>query len=178
MKISYTITLDDFKAAQRLSIRQKLSRRIISVLLNIVVPILAVLGLAVDPYLHLTDRTPNSVLIVITGIQLLLIYLSFAVPISRYLQTRKAFKRIYPPTRIDRNFSIDIDDERILSAMPGYAEITFLWTAIVAFAQDEKATLFYLDNSGFLFFPTHTLSPDQRTELNDLVARNLVRKQK
>jgi hypothetical protein len=178
MKVIYTITLADFKAAQRLHTRQKLGRRLNSILLNIVVPILAVLGLVFWPFLNLTDRTPNSVLIVITGIQLLLMYLSFAVPISRYLQTRKAFKRIYPPTLIGRNFSIDIDDERIHSTMPGYAEATFLWTAIVAFAHDEKATLLYLDKSRFLFFPTRALSPEQRSELNALVERNKVRMQK
>ena len=62
--------------------------------------------------------------------------------------------------------------------MPDYAEAKFFWTAIVAFAQDEKITMLYTSKNNFLIFPSNVLTHDQRLELNDLVARNMVRKQK
>jgi hypothetical protein len=178
MKVTYTIALADIKAAQRLAARQTLGSRISSVLLNIVVPIGAVLGLVLGPFLHLTDRSPQFLLIAIAGFELFLIYLSIAVPISRFSQIRKSFKRLYPPNRTDRTFSIDIDDERILSAMPGFAEAKFFWTAIVAFVQDDKVTMLYTSKTNFLMFPTSALSRDQRLELSQLAARNIARKEK
>jgi hypothetical protein len=39
-------------------------------------------------------------------------------------------------------------------------------------------TLLHLDKDKFLLFPTSALSSEQKTELNDLVARNMVRKEK
>ena len=45
----------------------------------------------------------------------------------------------------------------------------------MGFAQDEKMTLLYVFKDRFLMFPTAALSPDQRSELGDLVARHVVR---
>jgi hypothetical protein len=71
---------------------------------------------------------------------------------------------------------IDIDDERIISAMPGSSESKLLWNAIVRFAQDEKITLFYLTELRFLFVPTTIFSAEQRVELSNLVVRHVVKK--
>jgi hypothetical protein len=170
MKLTYTATFDDYKASFRLGTRRK---RTTFILLNIVVPILAVSGLLVFPHLHITDQTPMPATILIAGLELLLIYLSIAIPIDRFFKVRKAFKRSYPPARADQSATIDIDDERILSVIPGLLEVSFRWDAIVDFAQDDRVSLFFVDKDSFFFFPTSALSPEQRTELNELVARHL-----
>jgi hypothetical protein len=69
-----------------------------------------------------------------------------------------------------------MDDDRILSGLPGVSEEKYFWNAIVGFAQDRKMTLLYLDKDKFLLFPTYALSPEQRAELNDLVARYVVKR--
>jgi hypothetical protein len=61
---------------------------------------------------------------------------------------------------------------------PGLSETKVLWQAIDRFAQNEKVTMLYIAEMRFIYFPTRSLSDAQRTELNDLVARHVVRKQK
>jgi len=80
---------------------------------------------------------------------------------------------MFPHGQTDQLLSIDIDDGRIISEMPGFSESKLLWTAIVRFAQNEKVTLFYVAKARFLFVPTQLFSEEQRAELNDLVARHL-----
>ncbi|MGA9071385.1 MAG: YcxB family protein, partial [Terracidiphilus sp.] len=84
----------------------------------------------------------------------------------------------FPHGKIDRQLTIDIDDERIIAETPGFSETKILWQAIDRFAQNEKVTMFYTAEIRFIYFPTRSLSDAQRIELNELVARNLVRKEK
>jgi hypothetical protein len=175
MTLEYTITLADCKAAHQLDRYQSPGSRIKFVLLNMVVPLLAVLGLVIWPFLNITEKTPLSESGTLTLIEILLIYLSIAVPISRNHQTRKGFERLPPTTKAGRGCSIEIDDEGVVSSIPSLAETKFFWSAIVAFAQDEKVTLLYTGKDRFLYFPTRTLSVDQRAELNNLVARHVKR---
>jgi hypothetical protein len=103
---------------------------------------------------------------------------SVASPFMRLYVDRRGFRRLFSPTRKDRSGYIDLDDNRILSGQPEVSEEKYFWNAIVGFAQDERMTLLYLDKDKFLLFPTHAMSTDQRTELNGLVARKMLRKQK
>jgi hypothetical protein len=107
-----------------------------------------------------------------------LVVIALLVPLLRTYRIRKSYKRLFPPNRSDRNWYIDIDNERILSTVPGIGEGKYLWTGILSFAQDRKITMFYITEVQYLPIPTNALSPEQRTELDELVARNVVRKQK
>jgi len=93
-----------------------------------------------------------------------------------YLNVRKQFNNIFPPGRTDRNVSIDINEDHIIAAIPGVSEGKFFWNAILKFAQDEKITLFYVAEKRFIFVPAKAFSPSERSELSDLVERNLLRK--
>jgi hypothetical protein len=84
------------------------------------------------------------------------------------------FKRIFPQTKTVSAISADIDDERIFCKNPGVSEGKFFWNAIVNFTQDEKVTVLYIDRRRFFFFPTNAMSPEERAELNDLIARHVV----
>jgi hypothetical protein len=172
MKISYTLTLADYKAALRLHRRQKLSRRI----LPIIVPVIATVGLVAILVFEISGK--KELAIHLLGLDVVFLLLSIALPIARLLDARVGFKRIFPLTKIVPTIATDIDDERIICENPGISEGKFFWNAIVNFAQDEKVTVLYIDKRRFLFFPTNALSPNQRAELNELVARNMVRKQK
>ena len=174
MQLTYTLTLEDYKAAQRLCRRQRISWRIKFLFWYFGVPVLAVLGLvffiAIGRFMHIAAT--------FFGVECGLLYLSLYLPIWRFRRTRKNFERMVKHLEADRSVIIDIDNERIISSMPRVAEGKFFWNAFEAFAQDERMTLLFTAEDRFLFFPTRALSPTQRTELNDLVARNIVRKQK
>jgi hypothetical protein len=175
MKLSYTLTLADFEAAQQLHIRQKLGRRIKFIVLYRAIPILtAALWMASIVFALSGEKKPLEALIPFdAGLPIMAI----GLPICRSYNTRKCFKQLFPPTRKDRNSSIDIDENRIFSSVPGVGEGKMFWTGILAFAQDEKITLLYTAETRFLFFPTAALSQEQCAELNDLVMRNIVRRE-
>jgi hypothetical protein len=172
MQLTYTLTLADFKAAQQLHIRQKLSRRIKFIVSYRAIPILtAALWLASIVFLLSGETKPLMALIPFdAGMPIIAI----GLPICRFYNMRKCFKQLFPPTRTDRSSSIDIDEDRIFSGVPGVSEGKIFWTGVLAFAQDEKITLLYIAETRFLFFPTAALSPEQRTDLNDLVKRKIV----
>lgn len=172
MKLAYTLTLADYKAAQRLHIRRKITRRVLFYLYPIMTAIAsigALFGLICGNVVLSEIFLP----LVAGGLAC-----SICVEIGRFYGIRKCFKQLFHPARTDRNSSLDIDDERIVSAVPGVSEGKFFWSAILEFAQDEKITLLYVAEKRFLFFPTSALSPDQRVELDALIARNMVRKEK
>lgn len=174
MKLTYTLTLDDYKAAQQLHLRRSLGMRLTYIFWYVVVPILAGLGAFAFIIFDVSKLTRYAALYF--GLEVALVWLSIFLPIMRFYTLRKCFKQLFPPSRTDRSSSIDIDEERVLSAIPGVSEGKFFWNAIIDFAQDEKVTLLYIRKRAFLFFPTPTLSPDQRAELNALIARHVVKK--
>jgi hypothetical protein len=174
LKLTYTLTFADYKAALLLHRRQKLIRRITFIILYCVVPGLAVVGLA--SVIIFEARGQADLAAEVIGFDAILIWLSVSLWAARFFNIRKGFKRIFPSTRTERSSSIDIDDERILSAIPGVSEGKFFWNAILAFAQDEKITLLYIDKNRFLLFPTYALTPVQRAELSALVERHIVRR--
>ena len=100
-------------------------------------------------------------------------WLAVYLPAWRAYSIRKCFKRICPPVATDRNISVDINDDQVISTVPGVSEGKFFWNAILASAQDEKITLLYIRKTAFLFIPTYAMSPAQRAELNDLISRHV-----
>jgi len=175
MKLAYKITLKNYKAALRLHATSKLGRRINHYFWYFGVPILAICGLMLLIFGGLSETTEIYSPFRIT--LWVLLWLSIYLPIMRFFNVRRGFKRIFPPTAKDKNVSIDIDDERIVSAIPGLSEGKFFWNAILEFAQDRNVTLLYLAKSRFLFFPTHAMTAEQQLELHDLIARHIVKRQ-
>jgi hypothetical protein len=173
MQITYKLVVADYKAALALHNRQKSNRRSSHFFMFKVMPIIGILILCSDVILFFMRgdyfaRNPPGLLIVPVVFSLLPVFRSYAI--------RKQFKGLFPRSQTDQHLFIDIDDERIISAMPGSSESKLLWNAIVRFAQDEKITLFYLTELRFLFVPTTIFSAEQRVELSNLVVRHVVKK--
>jgi hypothetical protein len=170
MKLDYTLTFADYRASVKLHSRQKFSRRVILFVYIWLAPITALLLIVsylLSPHGELSDGS-----IAMFAVLLFCVLL----PVMHYREVHKQFKQLFPPTRTDRSSSIDIDDERILSGVPGVSEGKIFWPGILAFAQDDKITMIYLSEDKFLFFPTSTMSSVQRSELIALVERNMVRR--
>ena len=167
MQLTYTLTLRDFKAAVRLHARQKFSRRVTVVMYVWIAPLVALLLIANYALLPHTRLSHGNIAM------LAILLFCMSLPVMHYRNIRKQFKQLFPPARTDRSSSIDIDEERILSGVPGVSEGKIFWQGVCAFAQDEKITMIYVAENKFLFFPTSILSPDQRVELNTLVESKL-----
>jgi hypothetical protein len=176
MKLEYTLTLDDYKAAHALHYKQNLGRRINFLIFYRVIPLLAIV-LSLTSVGALTQGNKHlftSLLPVDVG----LLWLAIFLPTARFFSLRRCFKQLFPPYRKDHGSHLEITDECIFSGIPGVSEGKIFWPGVFAFAQDKRITLIYTAERRFLFFPTSVLSPGEHTELNDLVARNMVRKQK
>jgi hypothetical protein len=103
------------------------------------------------------------------------LFLTIWMPIGRWYALRKCFKQLFPPARTERSSALDIDDERVLSVIPGVSEGKILWQGIWHFAQNDIVTMLYIGESRFLFFPTAVLTPEQREELKGVVKRHGVK---
>jgi hypothetical protein len=173
VKLTFVPTLADFRASLRLHCRQKMSRYIYSLLSLWLLPFLILLFLLSSIYTMATDRenyTGGAGWIVLAFL------FALAIPLRRTYAVRRQYKLMFPPSQTSWEVLIDIDEDRVISSLPGSSEGKFFWNSILDFAQNEKVTLLYVRKNVFLFFPTQAMSPAQRTELNDLVARNMVRR--
>jgi len=176
MKLTYTLTLNDFKAAIRLHSRQKLGRRIHFFIYDVIFPTIAILALVGTIAAYVFGQSDLVDGLIVPDVALVCITL--LVPILRACRIRKGFKGMFPQSETGPGYSLDIDNERILSLRPGIGEAKYYWAGIHAFAQDDKIMLIYITEILFICIPIHILSPEQRVELNDLITRNMVRKQK
>ncbi|MGA2351565.1 MAG: YcxB family protein [Terracidiphilus sp.] len=174
MQLTYTLTLAHFRAAQRLHIRQKMYRRLNFLFWQRLIPILAPFAALGAIYLWSLDShgAPHGAAYMF-GAACGLVLAAIYIPSMREYYIRKGFKSLFPPARTDRHSSIDIDEDRIFSQIPGVSEGKIFWGGVVAFAQDEKVTLIYIREKVFLVIPTPAMSPEQRAEVNDLVARHV-----
>jgi len=98
---------------------------------------------------------------------------SLTLPLLQYYRANRQFKLLFPDQQTSGGVSIDIDDDRVVFAVPGISVGTYYWDGIVDFAQDERVTLLYTGKNRFVLFPTQALSAAQRTELDGLVARHI-----
>jgi hypothetical protein len=169
MKLTYTLTLGDYKAAQVLHRRQKFTRQLAVWIL----PALTLFGLAAMVAFSLTNHPElfaDSMALVGGAL-----FITIFMPVARWYAIRRCFMQLFPPTRTDRSSAIDIDDERILSAVPGVSEGKIFWQGLLQFAQDNKVTMLYLSEIRFILFPTSVLTPEQRAELKGMMTRHGVK---
>jgi len=174
MRLDYKITLADWKAAIRLHSRQKVGRRIHFFIYDFVIPGLAILAfgfIAFESWRGEEDLVDSLFMPVAV-----LIGLAILLPFVRNYQIRKLFKGAFPPSEMGPGYSLDIDEDRIVSTRPGIGVATYYWSGICGYAQDRKIKLLYLSDVLFLGIPLNKLLPDQQTELDAIIERRVVRK--
>jgi hypothetical protein len=169
MKLAYTLTFEDYKEAQALHVKRSLKRRLSYFVWYRAVPAIAVLLMGVIIVSVINHRWAGmNIAFPAEGA---LIWLSIYLPFIRSRHMRKGFKRLYPKSRTDNISSIVLEEDQILSGIPGVSEAKFFWAAIDGFAQNELTTLLYVNKTGFLFFPTSVMTSEQRIALGDLIKR-------
>ncbi|MGD0831856.1 MAG: YcxB family protein [Terracidiphilus sp.] len=73
-------------------------------------------------------------------------------------------------------FSITADDEGIIEAKIDSVETRMTWNAITDFYQNEVITVLSLSSDNCCYFPTKAMTREQRAELDELVARHVIRR--
>jgi YcxB-like protein len=164
MRLEFTITLQDYKAALRLHRKQKLIRRVFPWIW----PSLFTICLATFAW----AAANNSQIVATQAIALGggSLTATIALPILRFINTRRCYMRMFPPTRTGRMTFIEINDQGIVEENPGTEEIRLPWSGVLDFVQNEKVTMVYINSVRFFLFPTTALTPEQRSALSGLVA--------
>ena len=173
MKFSCTISLSEFKAGMRLHIRQEFWRRVCNSL-YIVFPVAAVALVFATAYAAVSGH-PDWVDL-FAPLDVILIFFAILLLFLRAYRIRKAFKQMFPPGREDRTSFFDVDDERIGTNVPGIGEGKYPWTGIFMVAQDGQVILLYITEGRFLLIPRRVLDDAQQSELNELIARHVVKR--
>jgi hypothetical protein len=108
------------------------------------------------------------------GLVIASIYLLITAKGRNTRRFKNQFGRNFPPDK--RRAWIEFNDKGIASAIIGTTPESHAWSSLIGYAQDDKMILFYLAKNRFLIFPSSAMSPDQRAELNALVARHVAKK--
>ncbi len=172
MKLEYTLSLADFQAAQSLHWHQTLARRVIHFSIYAGVPCLtAAIGSVLAKRVGILGQESPYWFQFLFGLVVASAYLTATVKGRKSKRFKKHFERRVPPNK--RRSWIEVNDLGVTSAIVGTEPESYEWSTLFGFAQDEKITLIYIATKRFLFFPTQAMSPAQRAELNDLVARHV-----
>ncbi|HEV2132657.1 MAG TPA: YcxB family protein [Terracidiphilus sp.] len=169
MKVTYKLTLEDYKAALNLHRTQSVGRRIRRIVLREVLPIAALAALVTLIFAPIKSDELHFDLVVLA---VALCFLSIALPIAAVVDARICFRRMFPANASDPMMTLDVSDEFVISSIPGISEGKFQWNAFTNILLSDKVALFYIDKRRFLLLPISRLDPEQDIEFRNIVARN------
>lgn len=168
MKITYEVTLADYKAAYRLVDRKTLFRRYELIFWPVVAIMSALAGAGSNPHLGI-----YPVARVVFDFSMAL---SIGLPLGRVLSPHYAFWRSYGRNPNTPESTTEIASDGITDVMSGVRTSSYKWTSVRGFAQDAKATVLYRKGFRFTFFPTPVLSHDQLQELDALISQHGIKR--
>jgi hypothetical protein len=171
MKLTYTLTLDDYKAAEKLHISQRLGRRIGYWLMYVGIPILAVLGL-IGFYAFNIGAT-SDLSLGYSIIEVILISQAIFIPIERSKRLSRPLRAKTSKGEVGAVRLLEIDDDKILSGIPDVAKTELAWDAIVTSVHNENVAMLYLNDKDFILIPIRAFTPSERTGFLGFVARHV-----
>ncbi|MGO8758166.1 MAG: hypothetical protein ACLQG3_08590 [Terracidiphilus sp.] len=171
MRLTYTLTLEDFKAARSLEMRRTFGRWMVWAFTSRVVPVLAIACAACAVVFYLLDRREFFVECLAAGAVLLA--LSIAIPAARANSAHKSYREMFPSPDSDRSATIEIGDERIVFTTPGAGEQKVLWTEVEQVVEDAKISLICVTANRSIPFPGYALTREEREELGATIERHL-----
>lgn len=169
MKVTYTMSLADYRSAYRLARRGRFFFRYE----KIIWPLITILSLVV----FASSNPPNSeVAQQAASVFTLALVLSIVLPILNAIAAYRGYRSSLNRKRDSSENITEITTEKIIDITPGFCELTYTWPSIIGFAQNPKITLFRTSGSHLIFLPTRALTPDQVAELNEIVSRHGIRR--
>lgn len=168
MKITYEMTLADYKAGFRLVNRKNLYRRYELIIWPVVALLSALLGAGSNP----RSGAYSAVRVLFEYSALL----SIGLPIARVFSPYWSFQRAHGNNRTTPESTTEITSEGVTDVMPGVRSSSYAWSRVKGFAQDAKITVLYRKGFRFTLFPTSALSHDQLAELDEFVSHHGIRR--
>lgn len=171
MRSEWILEYQDYLAAQDLFNRGSLWRRFSIFTIKWMLPGFAVLLVLLLVTGHLLDPERNSWNAVITCWPFVLF-----VSIMRFFywfNLKQVYKRIFLNGDSTKPVYMEIDDERVLSGIPGSSEGKFLWPAIIKFSENDHIALLHVSKCLFLMIPKNKLHPEQWLEMKQTIQRHV-----
>ncbi len=170
MRLEYSLTLADFKAARVLHRRQRFSRRLIPWIGPILLAV-SIIGFLLGSLISNLQLASQSL-----GLAAGAVVFTVGMPISTAFSIRRSYNRLFHAGQKERRSEIELNNEFITRRLTGMSELKVLWTGVYDFVQNDRVTLIYTNKDCFLIIPSHAMSADQRSELDDLVARHIMKR--
>jgi hypothetical protein len=170
MTYEYVLTLADFKAAQRLFMRQTLWRRINGFLWIVILPIVGALSLGLLLYdvIFRHFKYPASIGGILAGLAWFGLYLAIMRPIT----IRRIFKQLSPGGGLEHSVSHELTENEFISRIAGRSEGRFLPAAFYGFAEDEQIAILLVSKKKFLFVPKRAMPEEAWAELRAWLDKN------
>jgi len=172
MNVDCILTFESYKEALRLDKNATLGSQIAQFVVTKAAPVLAFACILILVFAHnlLVPFSPGALMV------LLSVGYCLSLPFIERSKARQQFASIFPRENTERNIKARIDAEGIEIQTPCSSLGMYKWESISEIMQNESVILFYVGKSRFLFFPLSAFTPAQCTELNDLVARHVVKR--
>ena len=166
IETEYAIELADYKAAQRLYLKHRPWSMVLYVLLQWVLPGVAVCFVAWSFWLWVTLQFHT--LAIVGGVTAGLLWMSIVFLVSRWWSLRRGYRNICPKG-IARRTRLTVDEQLVISGIPGESEGRFYWKAIHDYAENEELALLFVRKKLFLMVPRRALDEAQWAQLRTLV---------
>ncbi len=164
LSLTFTVTFNDFLAAQRLHAKRSLWLRINQIAGRIVAPIWGVLILILAYMIHGPGVSIVPLLIMALCAGLLILYPFYM---------RFKLKRCYTRTRLgDGTRTIEFNQQSIRSQETN-VKSDIEWAAIQSISEDKNVLMLYLAAAKFMLIPKRVCSEGQLDELRSLFQNHI-----
>ncbi|MGA3160356.1 MAG: hypothetical protein ABSC77_04000 [Terracidiphilus sp.] len=172
MKIEYDATRKDMMAAY-LAHR---NRRTIYAVLNFFVfrfvPCATVISLILFIVMALYGNI-NPWLVQLLPVMVVLTVAAF---IDRHSTPRRFLRSMFPASVSDRRVVIEVNDEKVVSSIPGATRFEYLWGSISLFLCDAQVNLLYISPGRFILIPNRVLTTEEKASLDEIIARKGIKR--
>lgn len=165
----YDLTLEDFKAAQRLHIRHSRRSQWTFIFWHRVLPIISLCCLVLvirDMGWHHFSYSPLT-----GGILCGVAWIGLFCFLMRPFMIRRAFRALRADLKGSHSVELELTNHLLISRIPGKSEGRFERAAVTDFAEDEAIALVYVGKKKFIFIPKRAMPENGWQELRAWIER-------
>ena len=169
MREEWVLEYSDYLAAQKLFNKRSVGRRFYMFAMLWFFPVLAIAFVAFSLWVMYPGPYSWSGL---SGTWPL-VFVAILFRFSYWRALRKGFKRLFLNGDPTKAIYFSVDEDKVISGVPGSSEAKFEWAAITGFAEDEHIAILYISKRLFLMLPKNKLSVQTWTDMKVILARHL-----
>jgi len=168
MRIEYEPTREDLKATYLAHSNRSTTCAILHFFGSRFAPCAAVIFFIMVHY-----DTMNPWLFQLPPVMVALTVASF---IDRRLAPRRFLRSMFPAGVTDRRIVVEVDDEKIVSSIPGATRYEYSWGSISLFLCNAQVNLLYVSPGRFILIPNRALTTEEKAALNETIARKGIKR--